>query len=30
MSILQVIEQREVLGKQLTMYGDFEEPLHYF
>ena len=27
MSVLQVIEQREILGKQLTMYGDFEEPL---
>lgn len=27
MSVLQVIEQREVLGKQLTMYGDFENPL---
>ena len=26
MSVLQVIEQREILGKQLTMYGDFEEP----
>lgn len=24
---MQVIEQREVLGKQLTMYGDFENPL---
>ena len=27
MSVLQVIEQREILGKQLTMYGDFEDPL---
>ncbi len=27
MNVLQVIEQREILGKQLTMYGDFEEPL---
>ena len=27
MSVLQVIEQREILGKQLTMYGDFENPL---
>ena len=27
MSVLQVIEQREILGKQLTMYGNFEEPL---
>ena len=27
MGVLQVIEQREILGKQLTMYGDFEEPL---
>ena len=27
MSVLQVIEQRKILGKQLTMYGDFEEPL---
>lgn len=27
MNVLQVIEQREVLGKQLTMYGDFENPL---
>ena len=27
MNVLQVIEQREILGKQLTMYGDFEDPL---
>ena len=27
MGVLQVIEQRDILGKQLTMYGDFEEPL---
>ncbi len=27
MSVLQVIEQREILGKQLTMYGNFENPL---
>ena len=27
MSVLQVIERREILGKQLTMYGNFEEPL---
>ena len=27
MNVLQVIEQREILGKQLTMYGNFEEPL---
>ena len=27
MSVLQVIEQREILEKQLTMYGDFEDPL---
>lgn len=27
MSVLQVIEQREILGKPLTMYGDFEDPL---
>ena len=27
MGVLQIIEQREILGKQLTMYGDFEEPL---
>ena len=27
MGLLQIIEQREILGKQLTMYGDFEEPL---
>lgn len=27
MSVLQVIERREILGKPLTMYGDFEEPL---
>ena len=27
MSVLQVIEQREILGKKLTMYGNFEEPL---
>ncbi len=27
MSVLQVIEQREILGKQLTIYGDFEDPL---
>ena len=27
MNVLQVIEQREISGKQLTMYGDFEEPL---
>ena len=27
MSVLQVIEQRKILGKQLTMYGDFENPL---
>ena len=27
MSVLQVIEQREILGKQLIMYGDFENPL---
>ncbi len=27
MSVLQVIEQRKILGKQLTMYGNFEEPL---
>ena len=27
MNVLQVIEQRKILRKQLTMYGDFEEPL---
>ena len=27
MNALQVIEQREVMGKQFTMYGDFENPL---
>ena len=27
MSVLQVIEQREILEKQLTMYGNFENPL---
>ena len=27
MGVLQIIEQREILGKQLTMYGDFEDPL---
>lgn len=24
---LQIIEEREVLGKQLRIYGDFENPL---
>ena len=28
MNVLQVIEQREILWKQLTMYGNFEEPLY--
>ena len=27
MNELQIIEQREVLGKEFTIYGDLENPL---